>query len=959
MRILLDVQGAQGISKNRGIGRYTYELAMALVKAPREHEFHILLNGLYPESAETLRSSFAQFVDPHAIHVWEPPALIRFQNESARTRRLIAEKMYEAVVASIKPDLVHIFSIFEGYVDDIVSSIHTFVDKPKISVTLYDLIPLIYPDIYLSDPIILHGYMTQLEHLKRADMWLAISESSRQEAIKWLNLPDYRVVNVFSGVDNKFHSIELSQEDKQRLLARYGINGPFIMYTGGEDPRKNLTGLIQAYALLPKELIQQYQLVFVGKFTQAEVDRLQRVAHSRGLRTNDVNFIGYVADEDLVGLYNTCDLFVFPSLHEGFGLPVLEAMACGAAVIGSNNTSVREIINRSDALFDPHDYDGMSKKITEVLMDREYRQHLREYGLIRAKEFSWNKVAEFALRAFSKFESFTQKEVFGYSGRRLKLAYISPLPPQKTGIANYSVSLLKQLSRFYDITVIVNQENVTDPWIMAVCDIKQPEWFTDHFRRFDRVIYHFGNSEYHQYMFDLLQQIPGVVVLHDFFLSGILAHEEVNRMAGPVWTREIYKCIGYPGVKERFLSRDLKEIIERYPCNHSVIEQSLGIIVHSHHAQHLGQQWFTPETVSLWKVLPHLKALPTKIDRNAARRFLGYSANDFVVCSFGFLAPIKLIDTLIGSWKESRLSSEPECHLVLVGQPISDDYQRELKSLIGKQEQIRITGYVSPDLYEIYLQAADVAVQLREISHGETSGAVLDCLSYGIPTVVNSIGAFSEIPSNSIIRIEHPVNPQQLIEVLDTLYIEKALRHRYGENGREYIRLSHNPWEVGERFMEAIEDFYQPQNNLVNELLREVSKDGLTFQDLSSLAYSLGRTFSIPRKDVQILIDVSGLVSGTFKGVLAQVVLKITNQVLDLKRNGYRFEPIYHLNGTWRYARQFVLEKFLGVKTKVFEDDIVEIQQCDMFLGFDFLVPTSKVTSNHRSLFNDLKNKGG
>ena len=136
-------------------------------------------------------------------------------------------------------------------------------------------------------------------------------------------------------------------------MARCGLQRPFLLYTGLADPRKNLERLIAAFALLPEELRTTYQLAIVGKVHEEDRERLLSLGQKHGLDNADVVCVGYVPDDDMRLLYNACALFVLPSLHEGFGLPLLEAMACGAPVIGSNCTSIPEIINREDALFDP------------------------------------------------------------------------------------------------------------------------------------------------------------------------------------------------------------------------------------------------------------------------------------------------------------------------------------------------------------------------------------------------------------------------------------------------------------------------------------------------------------------------------------------------------------------------------------------------------------------------------
>ena len=175
------------------------------------------------------------------------------------------------------------------------------------------------------------------------------------------------------------------------------------MYTGGADERKNLHRLIQAYALLPKSIKESHQLVLVGKMPQTSIDDLMLVAMKSGLARDEVVITGYVEDADLVKLYNSCSLFVFPSLHEGFGIPPLEAMLCGAPVIAANAASLPEVVGREDALFDPQSVTSIRDKLQRALTDTAFRASLIAHGQVHARTFSWDDSARRAIAAMRSF----------------------------------------------------------------------------------------------------------------------------------------------------------------------------------------------------------------------------------------------------------------------------------------------------------------------------------------------------------------------------------------------------------------------------------------------------------------------------------------------------------------------------------------------------------------------------
>ena len=201
---------------------------------------------------------------------------------------------------------------------------------------------------------------------------------------------------------------------------------------------------------------------------ESYVQQLKQDAKNAGLNSDELVVLGYVNRDELVKLYNLCKLYVFPSWHEGFGLPALEAMSCGAAVIGSNTTSLPEVIGNEDALFDPMSEDAIKNKIESVLTNKSFRNSLKQHGLEQAKKFSWDQCTSRAISAFEKLHAKQQSNISEkpiQDNKKQKLAFVSPLPPERSGISIYSAELLPYLSKHYDIDVIVAQDTISDLWI--------------------------------------------------------------------------------------------------------------------------------------------------------------------------------------------------------------------------------------------------------------------------------------------------------------------------------------------------------------------------------------------------------------------------------------------------------------------------------------------------------------
>lgn len=364
-----------------------------------EDEFWVALNGAFTESVEAIRCDLADLLPPERFVAWHVPGPTAAVDPRNAWRAASGEVLRETLLESLRPDWIHVGNLFQGYADDSLESVPVRTGAAPVAVTHHDLIPLVYPDDYITTPQARLWYDHRLESLKRASLVLTNSEFTRSEAIEMLGLRDERVVCISCAASAQFAPTDVDQAKRDDVFAHYGITRPFVMYTGGADPRKNIEGLVRAFSLLPAAVRQACQLVLVGKEPADRRDVLLDLARTMGLADNDVVFTGLVPDGTLVALYNLCSLFAFPSFREGFGLPVLEAMACGAPVIASNTSSLPEVVGWPDALFDPHSDEAMAKIMHLALTDAAFRSELSRRGVGRAKMFTWERSARRALDA--------------------------------------------------------------------------------------------------------------------------------------------------------------------------------------------------------------------------------------------------------------------------------------------------------------------------------------------------------------------------------------------------------------------------------------------------------------------------------------------------------------------------------------------------------------------------------
>lgn len=403
MRIVIDLQAIQSESRFRGIGRYSYSLARAMALNSGRHDVWLAVSGAMPESLFNIRDAFDGVIPPEKIRVFNVPTPVAEHDPMNMWRTRAAEKIREHFIQQLQPDIVHVASLFENPAEDIVTSVGAFTTGDNIAVTLYDLIPLLNEKVYLPNSILKKWYFGKIDSLKRAGTLLAISDYCRTEAIEALQLPMERVTNISAAIDDRFQKLEMSNEEATKLRAQYGIKRKMVMFApGGFDARKNFDGLIDAYGRLPITIRAHHQLVIASKISDGQRSILEHLAKKANLGHDELVLTGYIPDTDLVKIYNLATLFVFPSKHEGFGLPALEAMACGVPTIGSATTSVPEVIGRPDALFDPNSPRSIADKMIEVLDNENMRVQLSEHGMRQCAKFSWDASAKAAIHAFEQ-----------------------------------------------------------------------------------------------------------------------------------------------------------------------------------------------------------------------------------------------------------------------------------------------------------------------------------------------------------------------------------------------------------------------------------------------------------------------------------------------------------------------------------------------------------------------------
>ncbi len=386
MRIGID---AACWSNQRGYGRFTRELLKALLRLDQENEYVFFVD---PET--NAMSNFPAGASRIELDITETPS----KAASADGRRSLKD-MWKTAKAVSKEDLDIFF----------YPSVYTyfpFFSRAKKIVAIHDVIAEKYPQLIFNNQK--HRFFWNLKVWaanKQADLILTVSEFSKKGIMEQFKIPENRIKVVTEAADKVFCPFPVT-DSFHEILSRYDmdISTKFILYVGGIAPHKNLSTLINAYSKLINDTEHKdIKLVLVGDYEKDVFlidNNLQELL--KRLRLKDkIIFTGFISDEELVYFYNAAVVFVLPSFIEGFGLPAVEAMACGTPVIGSKTTSLPEVVGDAGLFFDPNSPDELLNKLIYIFDCDELREELSQRSIQRAATFSWQQSAVQALNVFN------------------------------------------------------------------------------------------------------------------------------------------------------------------------------------------------------------------------------------------------------------------------------------------------------------------------------------------------------------------------------------------------------------------------------------------------------------------------------------------------------------------------------------------------------------------------------
>jgi glycosyltransferase involved in cell wall biosynthesis len=786
MHLLVDVQALQTPSSRvRGIGRYSRNLLAGLVAVRPGWQIELVQSTHQPPPNLDRLGGLP-------LTSFTPPLPFDPENKQAN------EQYYGDWLTARGADAILLCSAVEreAVVPEFTGP------RPPLFTVLYDLIPLLFADHYLGDPVTCARYARGIRQLLQADCLLAISQSAADDACRLFADPRPRVVSISGACDPGFAPYGAAELQcfRDDFRARFRLDREFLFYVGGFDHRKNMGGALRAYAALPPAVRAGLDLVIACKLTDSERAHLEGGARELGV-ADSLRLTGYVSDDELRALYQLCRVFFFPSLYEGMGLPVVEALRCGAPVVASDRSSIPEFAGDVSWLADPESPEDLARAVRAALA--EPRDARREQRQRFAEAFRWEKVAERACRELEAAAPQAPPR-----RRRKRVAWVSPLPPAASGIADYSADLLRHAAYRFDIELVVDPAESVVPEELAnkYPVLRGDEVLTRHRTRpYDAFVYHVGNSAYHVYMLDLLWRYHGLVVLHDIALGGLVL-TALHRGLWPVSLRQELEREGHGHVADWVDQNglDWAHVIDNCPLNRRVLESALGVIVHSHSSWRQVRQLTDVPVVRV----PMAVDVPRLVAPEAERAWLGLPSDAYVICTVGLVGWAKRTPSLLRAVAGLPPHVRERALLVFVGEGSGavEEATRKAADELGIGGAIRWAGRVPLRQVSAYARAADVCVQLRYPARGETSAALLRELAAGAGCVVSDQGSLGELPDDVALKVRTPDHEvEDLTAALTRLHDDPALRTALGHGALRYVQQHHGMGDVLRRYGAMIE----------------------------------------------------------------------------------------------------------------------------------------------------------
>lgn len=795
MRIGIDLTATQSDHRTRGIGRYVLSLARALAaghSGPRGHEWVGYGADSRPASAEWAGLGL-------------PVRRLADGGSPGRALQALVDANPDRLDAFLLTNPVDLS--MPGYLPPrrAVSGLPLFA-------VFYDLIPAVYQDEHLRNHAA-RPYYRSLEALRGYDGLLCISEATAHDAADRLGLPARKVHTVHAGSDGDYFrppaDDAASRAADAATLARLGIRGEYLYCVGAGDFRKNVPGLVRAYALLPRELRERFPLVVSGKLWLPR-HGAEREVESAGLG-DSVVFTDYVDDDTLRLLYQRCAALAFPSLYEGFGLPLLEAMQCGAPVVAGDNSSQAELVGDAGLLANAHDPVDFADKLRRVLSDAELRAELSARGLAASRAYTWARTAALTARAIERTPA---PRVVRSTRLAPPLSLFAPMPPTAEAVLAGTGPLYAGLSEHFDVDLF------HEPDLVPAAALREPlrrcydaRSFAarDRCRGYAAALYCVGNAGCFAHAYAAAVARPGVVALladdlRDLHAArpGLLAGELMYELFGDRPAPELPAWLNDPAEVAGRVRANALPLLRR------LLDRGRVVLVPSAAARDALAERY-PESAAKLRVVP--VGLDVDIPREDAvaelRRRLGIAPDRLVFAVWCPRPNRRSADALFAF--AAIAHAHPRAELVLLGCRAEADPLTRLARELRVAGRVRLMAHPSAGEAQAVLGAADLGIHLRSSDASADGDAPLwQMLRRGLPVVADPGLSYAGVPEGAVTRLpEGGNNPVRLSRLLFDFAADAG--HRAGLRAAARAAAAAHAWPaVLPGYLAALDESREP-----------------------------------------------------------------------------------------------------------------------------------------------------
>lgn len=809
----IDIQTLSTFEKNRGIGRYSLQLIKSLSKKTNSN-IKISLFGFSQSPPDEIKSLLSKYVDYRIFNLPQTP-------QKYLDYGVIAPLLWDDIAADIDCFLVTSPLMHDILIPEAAPC--------KLSAILYDLIPYFFQgntkkiDVgslrqTVYPPHLWDRYVNRLNILKNYDHFFSISESTKSAFSDEMDIPQDKISTLYCGLADCYNT-QRNVSVLEKLKKNLSLPDNYLLSVTGFNFRKNIEGGIRIYSNLPQELQNKIHYVIHCSMNEDEKNTVNKWIVKYGVDGKVILSCNEIADEDLAELYRNAEIFFFPSLYEGLGLPVLEAMACGVPVISSDTSGLNEIVRDSGVLVNPYNEELFTKELANLINNEEKKKEFREKSLERIKDYSWDNAADVIIKKFSditkKGESSSlviNKNLYKESTNKShRIAFFSPLSPLHSGISDYSESLLAELRHFFDIDLFVEDYIPSAKEILIHHEIFSYRDFNTiaKKRKYCLHIFHIGNNSLHNIIYRMIKTHPGIVVMHEFSLFGFI-QEGLDKYfnKADLWDlllSEPERQIENPPADFTAYLNTIQPM--HYPLIKDVVRYAKSIIVHSSWLKNKISEWIkeaesknqiSPINKIGWgeiSVIPMGADLPPKWveaeEPSKLRKKFHIADDAFVIAMVGTITRFKRVEIVLNAFSIFK-KSFPNAVLAISGTFADMGYYIEIQKIIEQDKyglSVRMFGYLEiEDLIKLIL-ASDVCVNLRYPTLGEMSGIIPRIMGLKKPLIVSDIDSFSELPDTACFKvavgdgeaIEIAALFRQLAENPETLKI-------MGQAAEEYVK---------------------------------------------------------------------------------------------------------------------------------------------------------------------------